>query len=174
MRTNTTIKLLGEHSLIECPLPKGKRVPFGVQGCLRRMEMIELVHRLAFNIPVALKEVDCIYSPKQAPRTGGIIHVAMHIIVDKQIDDVPNRQFVHGLEFKFDLLACNGPSILLARNTQGPHGRVCRNDVQEDGLAPTASGWIGGVKCQVYPPMEKVLLTGPRTSTSGSRCRYGD
>lgn len=31
MRTNTTIKLLGEHSLIECPLPKGKRVRFGVR-----------------------------------------------------------------------------------------------------------------------------------------------
>lgn len=149
-------------------------MPFGVQGCLRRMEMIELVYRLAFNIPVALKEVDCIYSPKQAPRTGAIKHVAMHIIVDKEIDDAPNRQSVHGLKFKFDLLACSGPGVLIARDTQGPHGRICRNDFQEDGLVPTARGWIGGVKHQVYPPMEIVLLTGLGTSINGSRCRYGD
>src|SRR5216684_5549611 len=174
MRTNTIIKLLGEHSLIERPLPKGKRVPFGVQGCLRRMEMIELVYRLAFNILVLLKEVDCSHSPKQAPRTGAIKLVAMHIIVDKQIDDVPNRQSVQGLEFKFDLLACSGPGVLLARNTQGRHGRICRNHVQEDGLASTARGWIGGEKCQVYPPMEIVFPTGPGTSINGSRCRYGD
>lgn len=169
MKTNTTIKLLGEHSLIECPLPKGKGVPFGVQGCLRRMEIIELVPRLAFNIPVVLKEIDCSYSSKQAPRTGAVKLVVMHIIVDKQIDDVPNRQSVHGLELKFDLLACNGPCFRLARNTQGPYGRICRNDVQEDGLVPTAREWIGGAKYQVYPPMEIVFPTEPETSINGSR-----
>lgn len=59
MRINTTMKLLEEHSLIECSSPNGKRMPFGVQGCLRRMEIIELVYRFAFNVSVALKEVDC-------------------------------------------------------------------------------------------------------------------
>jgi hypothetical protein len=71
------------------------------------------------------------------------MHVAMHIIVDKQTDDVPNRQSVHGLESKFDLLACIGPGVLLARNTQGPHGRICRNDVLLD-IIPTNPPMPGG------------------------------